>query len=70
MLTSCSSGPSLENVFGDIDEDQASAKVLVDGVMGMGMPTLTGGKTAFVNFTRDLLLKDVAHALPQRACRS
>ena len=44
---------SLENVFGDIDGDQASAKVLVDGVMGMGMPVLTGGKTAFVNFTQD-----------------
>ena len=53
----------LENVFGDIDGDQASAKVLVDGVMGM--PTLTGGKTAFVNFTQDLLLKDVAMLFPK-----
>ena len=56
---------SLENVFGDIDGDQASAKVLVDGVMGMGMATLTGGKTAFVNFTQDLLLKDVAMLFPK-----
>ncbi len=56
---------SLENSFGDVDGDQASAKVLVDGVLGLGMSTLTGGKAAFINFTRDLLLKDMAFLFPK-----
>ena len=56
---------SLENSFGDVDGDQASASVLVDGVLGLGMSTLTGGKAAFINFTRDLLLKDMAFLFPK-----
>lgn len=44
--------------------DRASARVLSDAVLSLGLDTLTAGRPAFVNFTRGLLLEDAATLLP------
>jgi c-di-GMP phosphodiesterase len=50
---------SLDNYFSNIDGDTASSTVLANSFLCIGMEKLTGGKRAFVNFTRDLLLKEM-----------
>lgn len=49
----------LDNIFPKIDGDTASSAVLSNSFLGMGIEKLTGGKKAFINFTRNLLLKQV-----------
>jgi EAL and modified HD-GYP domain-containing signal transduction protein len=49
----------VDNLFPDIDGDTASSAVLSNSFLGIGIERLTGGKKAFINFTRDLLLKQV-----------
>ena len=48
---------SLDNYFPDIDGDIASSTLLSNSFFSIGIEKLTGGKMAFVNFTRDLLHK-------------
>jgi c-di-GMP-related signal transduction protein len=48
--TACPAGDSL-----------ASSRVFSDAVLALGLEKLTGGKPAFVNFTRELLLNGAAH---------
>ncbi len=50
---------SLDNLFPEIDGDTASSTVLSNSFLCMGIEKLTGGKKAFINFTRNLLLKQV-----------
>ena len=50
---------SLDNLFPEIDGDVASSTVLANSFLCMGIEKLTGGKKAFINFTRNLLLKQV-----------
>jgi c-di-GMP-related signal transduction protein len=57
------SGPA--NVFPEIDPNQATARVIADSLFTLGLYTLTGGKPAFINLTRDLLLGDYATLLPK-----
>ena len=57
------SGPA--NVFPDVDHNHASARVIADSLFNLGLQTLTGGKLAFINMTRDLLLGDYAVLLPR-----
>jgi EAL and modified HD-GYP domain-containing signal transduction protein len=47
--------------------DIAAARVLNDAVLTLGLDTLTGGKRAFINLTRHLLLSDFATLLPPSA---
>jgi EAL and modified HD-GYP domain-containing signal transduction protein len=47
--------------------DIAAARVLNDAVLTLGLETLTGGKRAFINMTRHLLLSDFATVLPHNA---
>ena len=44
--------------------DDTGARGLTDLVLDMGLETLTQGKRAFLNFSRDLLLGDAATLLP------
>ncbi len=53
------------NVFSHGDPDQASARVIVDSLFQLGLPTLTGRKRAFINFTRDLLVWGCGSLLPR-----
>ena len=54
----------LEPYFRCDDPDLATSSVVVDGFLLFGMKTLTGGRRAFVNFTRNLLINDYAKVLP------
>lgn len=47
-----------------VDGSSASARVIVDSIFSLGVDTLTGGKKAFINFTRELLLGDYIQLLP------
>lgn len=55
---------SRENVFPNIDGTQATADVIGSIIGTLGLETLTGGKLAFINFTRDLLVGDYYTVLP------
>ena len=44
--------------------DRATARVLTDAILSLGLETLTSNKPAFVNFTRQLILSDAASLLP------
>lgn len=52
------------NVFSGGDPDLATAKVIDTSFFVLGLETLTGGRRAFVNFTRDTLVGGCASALP------
>jgi c-di-GMP-related signal transduction protein len=57
------SGPA--NVFPDIDHNHASARVIADSLFNLNLQTITGGRLAFINMTRDLLLGEYATLLPR-----
>ena len=42
----------------------ASARVLNDAILGVGLETLTAGKLAFMNISREVLLTDAATLIP------
>ncbi|HEX7342670.1 MAG TPA: HDOD domain-containing protein [bacterium] len=50
--------------YDHLDGDQASARVITDGIFGIGLKTLATGKKAFINFTSNLLTEEVATLLP------
>ena len=56
---------SLENYFDHADVDQAASQTIVSGFMLHEIQKLTGGKKAFINVTRDVLLKDYMTLLPK-----
>lgn len=56
-----------ENVFPDVDGDQATSAVISDSFFSIGIDALTGGKKAFINFTREILLKEYALLLPRES---
>jgi c-di-GMP-related signal transduction protein len=47
-----------------VDPTTASLEVFLHGLMTIGLETLTAGKPAFVNVTRDLVLGDLLAVLP------
>lgn len=53
------------NAFPDIDGDTATSKVLSNTFLTMGMEHVLGGKRAFINFTRDLLVQKVPMMFPR-----
>ncbi len=55
----------LDNVFKHTAPDQASAKVMTDGTLILGMEALSGGKLVFINVTHDILLNDYISLLPR-----
>ncbi len=55
----------LSNVFPDIDGHAATSKILSHTFLSMGMDHITGGKTAFINFTDQLLLKRIPLLFPR-----
>lgn len=54
----------LVNAFGAEDPDVATARVIDTSFFVLGVETLTGGRKAFVNFTREALVGGYASALP------
>jgi EAL and modified HD-GYP domain-containing signal transduction protein len=49
------------------DGDLASARVLTDAVLDVGLDTLTGGRQAFLNLTRPLIVSQSPRLLPRTA---
>jgi len=49
------------------DPDRATASVMDNGLHVHGFGSLTGGKRAFINITRELLTQGAAHLLPKGA---
>ena len=54
----------LKNFFDHPDPDQASSKVIADSLLLPGFDALTGGRPAFINVTRELLVEDGISLLP------
>jgi len=54
-----------ENAFNGHDADQATMKVIDTSIGQMGIQRITGGRRAFINFTRRLLLEDYGSLLPR-----
>ncbi len=50
----------MEEYFRAADPDQASSRVIADSFLTFGIQTLTQGRPAFVNLTRNLLVGDQA----------
>lgn len=57
----------LDNVYGGGDPDAASSHVIADSLGVMGLGTLTGGRRAFINVTRNILLRGYVEMLPSSA---
>ena len=55
----------LDNVFRNPDPNQATSKVIVDSFFLLDLPTLTGGKRAFINIPRDILLNEYVFLVPK-----
>lgn len=53
--------------YSSLDGDQASSEVITNSFLLIGLETLTRGKKAFINFTKNLLENDVATLLPNEA---
>jgi len=54
----------MENHAGDAPGERGTANVLLNAFGTFGIETVTGGKRAFINVTRDLLVSDYAFILP------
>jgi len=54
----------VENHAGDAPGERGTANVLLNAFGTFGIETVTGGKRAFINVTRDLLVSDYAFILP------
>ncbi|AIF49621.1 EAL and HDOD domain-containing protein [Pelosinus sp. UFO1] len=56
---------SLDNAYNCKDGDQATSDVICNSFFAIGMDNLTGGKRAFINFTENLLIKEIPMLLPK-----
>lgn len=53
-----------QNFYDHTDGDQATSDVITNSFSVIGIDTLTGGKRAFINFTQNLLKKEMATIIP------
>lgn len=56
---------SADNFFSGIDDDQATAELIYNAFLVMGLHDLTGGANAFINFSKELIDSDVPFLLPK-----
>ena len=54
----------LKNLFSATDSNEATRQVLLNTFVLFGLNRLTGGKPAFINFTREFLLNDLVRLFP------
>jgi c-di-GMP-related signal transduction protein len=57
----------MENWFNADNFDEATLTVIRNALLVFGSQKMTGGKKAFINFTRNLLLSEVPGYLPQES---
>jgi len=55
----------LANYFDHFDADKAASQMIGDSALFFGIESLTRGKRAFINLTRDSLMKDYPSLLPK-----
>ncbi len=55
----------LDNLFMHPDPNQATSRVIADSFFLLSMSELTGGKRAFINVTREVLLKEYLYLVPK-----
>jgi EAL and modified HD-GYP domain-containing signal transduction protein len=55
----------LDNLFMHPDPNQATSRVIADSFFLLGISELTGGKRAFINVTREVLLKEYLYLVPK-----
>lgn len=53
-----------DNRYPDLDADQATASTIVNSFISMGFDTITRGKKAFINFTKQHLDEETAFLIP------
>jgi EAL and modified HD-GYP domain-containing signal transduction protein len=53
-----------ETAFSGVDGDEATSEVICRSFFAMGMENITGGRRAFINFTGNLLIKEIPLLLP------
>lgn len=56
---------SSSNLFTGIDGDVATSELISNAFLGMGIDKVTGGKKAFINFTKKLLEDETVLCLPR-----
>lgn len=62
-----SSEQNVSGVTGVIDGDSATSAVITNSITLFGLEKLTGGKRAFINFTKNLILEEMPHVLDKSA---
>lgn len=55
----------LADVFQHTNPDQATSKVIADSFFLMNIKSLTGGRRAFINITRDILINEFLFLIPK-----
>lgn len=55
----------INKFYSSLDGDQATSEVITNSFLLIGLETLTRGKIAFINFTKNLLEDEVATLLPK-----
>ena len=55
---------SRQNSYDGTDGDTATSRLLVNAFLTLGIDSVTGGRPAFVNFTRNALLSEYPTLLP------
>jgi EAL and modified HD-GYP domain-containing signal transduction protein len=55
----------LDNMFTHADPNQATSRVIADSFFLLNISELTGGKRAFINVTREVLLKEYLYLVPK-----
>ncbi len=57
---------NLENAFDGTDQTLATSQVIAASFFALGLDRIVGDKRAFVNFDRELLVRDCASVLPRQ----
>jgi EAL and modified HD-GYP domain-containing signal transduction protein len=57
----------MTNIFPEVDGNQASCNLLSNAFLNIGIEELTGRRLAFVNFTQDLLVRQIPSLFPRDA---
>ena len=55
----------LNNMMPNLDGDTATSTLLSNSFLTFGIDALTGGKKAFINFTRNLLIQEIPFLFPR-----
>ena len=57
---------SMNNYYEGIDDNQATADLINNAFLVMQLHDLTGGKKAFINFSKDMLVSEIPLVLPKK----